>query len=82
MRFFELVCTDLTNLGGPMGTESTSEIFRKAFTSVLKAKVFAEKDHNKRDRRSRIKWEKGRRKYWYSGDLLSHSYEIHNREVQ
>jgi hypothetical protein len=79
--FFELVATDLTHLGGPMGTEKTYTIFRKAFNSVDDAKKFAEKDHKKRDNREKIQWKCSKDNTWTSQDLLSHAYEIQVRKI-
>ncbi len=79
MTFYDLICEDYTRLGGPMGTESTSEIFRKAFSTPFKAKQFAEKDHRNRDHRKAIEWTTENGTQWYSGDLLSHAYSIEKR---
>lgn len=42
-----LICEDASNLGGPMGTEFTTEMWKKTFPSVEAAKEYAEKDANK-----------------------------------
>lgn len=81
-KFFELVCQDLTNLGGPMGSETTSDIFRKAFGTLAKAQKFAENDHDERDNRNEIRWKKDGRNEWYSGDLLSHDYTITVKKIE
>lgn len=83
MKFYELICRDLSNVGGPMGSETTSEIFRKAFTSVDKAKLHAEKDNKKRnDTASKCLWKRNSNGSWYSGDLLRHDYSIHVRTIK
>ncbi len=81
-KFFELVCQDLTSLGGRMGTEMTSDIFRRAFGTLKNAQKFAEKDHEKRDDHNEIRWKKDGRDQWYSGDLLGHDYTITAREIE
>ena len=45
---FELESENLTSLGGPMGTESTSTNWRKFFKTVKSAKAAAEKDYGKK----------------------------------
>lgn len=40
---YSLTAEDLTNLGGPMGTEYTETMWIKYFTSKEKAKKYAEK---------------------------------------
>lgn len=39
---FILSCEDASHLGGPMGTEYTTHLFSKVFSSVDKAKEFAQ----------------------------------------
>lgn len=50
---YELVNEDLTNLGGPMGTEYTVTRWRRYFDSAKKAKAAAVKDHE-----AAIEWHK------------------------
>src|SRR6476661_1147529 len=82
MTFVELVVEDLTRLGGPMGTETTSEILRKAFPNTEAAKEWAEKDHKKRDNREPIRWVRSGKNGWCSGDLLSHMYTTEVRKIE
>lgn len=42
---YQLVSENLTNLGGPMGTEYTFDNFRSQFSTLEKAKHFAESDY-------------------------------------
>lgn len=42
-----LICEDASHLGGPMGSEYTTEMWRKEFASVKDAKAYAEKDAEK-----------------------------------
>ena len=82
MEYFELTCEDLTNIGGPMGTETTSVIFSRAYSTLQKAKDAAEKDHKRRCNSMpwAIKWtDSGRR--INSGDLSSHTYYIEKKKV-
>ena len=44
---FELTSENLTNLGGPMGSEYTYDNWRKHFNTIEKAKAYAEKDYGK-----------------------------------
>lgn len=55
-----LTSENLTNLGGPMGTESTFENWSKNFSTIEKAKEVAKKDYNPEDSPSKepIKWVK------------------------
>jgi hypothetical protein len=41
-KIFILECEDLSHLGGPMGTEYTTPVFTEIFSSVKKAKEYAE----------------------------------------
>ena len=79
-EFVELICEDLSSVGGPMGSEHVTVIFRKAFSSVETAKEYAEKDHKKRDDRAPIVWKRDGNRI-HSGDLLSHSYELTKRKI-
>jgi hypothetical protein len=47
MDVFELVSENLSNLGGPMGTEFTFPNFKRNFDSIKKAQEAAEKDYKK-----------------------------------
>jgi len=76
---YELTSTDLTNLGGPMGTESTSENFHKLFASLESAKSAAERDYNQS--RGPIKWKRNGRG-WTSGDLGYVMYDIEKVRVE
>ena len=40
MEYYKLKCEDASNLGGPMGTESTSLMFVNAFSTEEKAKNY------------------------------------------
>lgn len=47
MKYYELRSENLTNLGGPMGSEYTFDNWTKSFSSMAKAKSAAEKDYSK-----------------------------------
>jgi hypothetical protein len=83
---YEAISEDLTNLGGPMGTESVSDNWRKLFDSVEKAKEYCEKDYAKitkgahPTRVSKIKWSK-RKEGFQTQDLLFVMYYITKKKV-
>ena len=78
---FELVSVDMSNLGGPMGNNSTSENWRKLFTTMQKAKTYAENDYYKTGRTEKIKWSKSN-KITHTQDLGFVMYEIDKKEMQ
>lgn len=53
MEVFKLRSEDLTNVGGRMGTGFTTTHWSKLFSTVTKAKKYAEKDYGKS-----LKWTK------------------------
>ena len=63
-KIFSLTSTNLTHLGGPMGTEYTTTNFIKYFTTVQLAKNYAEADFKWQNKRvgnkkfPKIKWYK------------------------
>lgn len=69
-KLWELVSEDLTHLGGPMGTEYATEIFRRKFYTLEGAKRFAQEDYS-----GEIEWKRDR-KGWTSGDMGHVMYEI------
>jgi hypothetical protein len=85
---YMLESEDLTHLGGPMGSEYTTTNFRKYFSSVKKAKEYAEQDYkrnvNVTERHSEIEWKKWNSKTGYtnSGDLSFVMYTIARIEVE
>jgi len=76
-----LVKEDWTHLGGRMGTEYTTVIWDKFFSTEDLAKEYAEED-NDIDHPMKIKWEKQKGKSWFSGDLSSHAYYIYPVKVE
>jgi len=73
---YELIYEDLTHLGGPMGTEYTTNHFKGIFTSEEKAKKAAEEDYGKS-----ISWRKDEEEL-HSPDLIYVMYHIVGREVK
>ena len=62
MEVYNLTCEDASHLGGPMGTEYTTHVFTKPFTTLQKAKQHAHKyqknwpEHAKWIQDSPIRW--------------------------
>ena len=48
---YQLISENLTNLGGPMGSEYTYDNYRKSFLKLSNAKKYAEKEYG-----SEIEW--------------------------
>jgi len=67
---YELINENLSGLGGPMGTESTTECSMGHYNELENAKKAAEKDYGKK-----IKWEKTK-KGFRSPDLVYVMYHI------
>lgn len=79
---FNLTSENLTNLGGPMGTEHTFPNWTKHFTDAAKAKTFAETDYEKsRGKHPPIKW-KETKDGFNSGDLGWVMYHINEVQVE
>lgn len=77
-----LTSENLTNLGGPMGTEYTFPSWTKHFTDADKAKAFAEADYEKsRGKLPPIKWKKTKGGF-SSGDLGWVMYHINEVQVE
>lgn len=72
---YQLIAEDLSHLGGPMGSEYTTEMFRRFFTTLDKAKEAANRHYNRDMKRGPIKWEKDGRGVT-SGDLSWVMYTI------
>lgn len=76
---YRLVSENLTNMGGPMGTEHTFPNWQKYFSTIDKAKAYAEGDY--RYKSKTIEWiatEKGYR----SQDLGYVMYHIDKVEME
>lgn len=81
-KLWELESEDLSNLGGPMGSEYTTTNWRKFFPTQLSARRFAEADYLKEtDSPSPIVWSR-RRGGVSSQDLLFVMYHIRPVKVQ
>ena len=75
LKIFQLRSENLTNLGGPMGTENTFDNFNKPFQTLESAKAYAEKDYGKP-----IEWIQ-EKNYVRSPDLAWVMYHIKEVEV-
>jgi hypothetical protein len=79
MPVYRLVSEDVTNVGGPMGDNDSSENWTEYFESIDGAKAFAEKDYAKTERGRKegpIKWREDGTRGWTSGDLSFVMYDI------
>jgi hypothetical protein len=76
---FELVSENLSNLGGQSGTEYTYANWHKYFTSIKKAKDFAQSDYKGK---KRIGWKKSDTNSYCSGDLLYVMYHINPLKIE
>lgn len=74
---YQLVSENLSNLGGPMGTEYTTTNYRKFFKTVVAAKKSAEKEYGKR-----INWTKKKDGNLRSPDLAYVMYHINAVNVE
>jgi len=61
MKYFELRSENLTNLGGPMGSEYTYDNWSKSFSTMEKAREAAEKDYKKCRGDEAIVWTGGKK---------------------
>lgn len=76
------VSTDLSGLGGPMGTETTRTNWRKYFTEIEFAKEFCEGDYAmKTQSLKKFKWLIKPHGKIYSGDLRFVEYTIKPIEI-
>lgn len=75
-KVFELKSENLTNLGGPMGSEYTTTNWRKLFETEEAAKKYAEKNYGRK-----IKWVKSG-KHTRSPDLSYVMYHIKEVKVK
>ena len=73
MEAYELIYEDLTNLGGPMGTEYTTEHSLGLFTTIQKAKTAAKKNYHGEEK---IKWSG-----YQTQDLSYVMYHIRHRKI-
>ena len=75
-KIYMLICEDASNLGGPMGSESTYHVFSKPFSSLGGAKEYA-KSHNGKINKAPMdwKWRRDGKNRW-SIDARTHLYSI------
>jgi hypothetical protein len=77
-----MIKRDLSELGGPMGTERIKIIWRKNFNNEAEARLYAERDHG--ENIPKIKWSESQFDNLYvdSNDLLSHNYSIFPLKIE
>jgi hypothetical protein len=85
MDVYNLTCEDASHLGGPMGTEYTTHVFTKPFTTLQKAKDYAKKYH-KGSKLEFIwpeyaKWEQDSSVRWHV-DAGAYIFEIKKEKVE
>lgn len=78
---YELVATDLSGLGGPMGSERTWTMFRYFFSTAEKAKKFAQNHYASRTHGKELSWLPGVAGHgeldgWTTGDLGWVMYDV------
>lgn len=71
MNIYSLTSTDMSGLGGPMGTERTETNYIRYFSKKEYAQAYAEKEFDKK-----IEWKNDRSGGCTSGDLLYVMYDI------
>lgn len=74
---YKLVSENLSNLGGPMGTEYTFDNWERFFFNIPDAKLAAEKDYG-----DKIDWIKESDSYVRSDDLGYVMYHIKEIKVE
>ena len=72
---YNLICEDASHLGGPMGTEYTTHVFTKSFTTPKRAKQHAEEYVGEK-----IEWTKRKTGEW-SADARTHIFHIKGQQV-
>ena len=82
MKVYILECEDLSNLGGPMGTEDTSIVWTLIFRELENAKKYALDWISKRHKKKvNIIWKK-RDNVISSNDLGSHMFHIRKERIR
>lgn len=70
-KIYVLTCESASNLGGPMGSESTQHIFSKLFKTLTAAKLYAKQYNIEWDH---VTWQRYGRKW--ACDARTHLYSI------
>lgn len=77
-KIYLLSCEDASNMGGPMGSEYTTHLWTKPFTTIEKAKDYAEqwikKYHN-----HKLDWTEDEDDIFC--DALSHGFDIKEGDI-
>lgn len=80
-KVFELESENLSNVGGPMGNNSSSTNWTRLFYDKEKAKMFAELDYKKNNGKEKIEWANDRSGGCRSQDLRWVMYNITSLRV-
>jgi len=83
MGVYLLICEDASNLGGPMGSEYTTHVFSKVFSSLQSAKDYAKAHRERRGGKwpDWAEWKRDRKTHWHV-DAGTHIYKIDYQEVE
>lgn len=82
MTIYVLSNINLAGLGGPMGTEHTSVRWTKYFSTLAKAKAYAERNFKyKNTNAEKIEWSRSGNGCVVSQDLRWVQYEIQRKKV-
>jgi len=77
---YNLTCEDASHLGGPMGSEYTTHIFTKPFTTVKRAKQYAV-NYVKKYHDDKLEWNANYKKHEWSCDARTHIFHIKGEQV-
>lgn len=78
---YRLVGEDLTNLGGPMGSEYTTEKALGVYRKQETAKLHAEKHYRQHGGRDKVVWSGEVEHHVRSQDLLFVMYHIYREKI-
>lgn len=79
MEVYNLTCEDASHLGGPMGTEYTTHVFTKPFTTLQKAKDYAKK--YQKNWPEHAEWIQDSKTRWHV-DSSAYIFEINKTKVE
>jgi len=77
-KIYNLTCEDATHLGGPMGTEYTTHMWTKPFSSIDKSREYAE--NYVKDKQGKIVYKPD--KNWLSWDAGTYCFNIKEQVVK
>jgi hypothetical protein len=82
-KIFLLISEDISDLGGPMGSERVYTNFQRYFDDLKKAKDAADKDYFRgKEKGKKLKWIKGKNKWLRTDDLGYVMYHIKEINVE